>query len=51
MATMLVPLLFWVVGLVLYLASPKLSQIGYALFAAGAFALAFAMSGHQVRLF
>jgi hypothetical protein len=47
MITMIIPILFMLVGGVAYVVSsnPKIAEIGRLLFAAGSFALAFALAG------
>lgn len=47
MLTMLIPIVFIIVGAGLYViaTNPKLQELGRLLFAAGSFALAFALAG------
>jgi hypothetical protein len=47
MISMIIPIAFVIIGGVLYLVAtnPKFAELGKVLFAAGAFALAFALSG------
>jgi Na+/phosphate symporter len=53
MVTILVPLLIAIAGALVYgfSANAKLGELGKICFAAGMFAIAFAMTGHAVHLF
>jgi len=52
MATAILPIVLALVGAVLYIfaTNPKLSELGRLLFAAGVFALAFALSTYKFSL-